>query len=141
MGAALFIVLSKDDPGFDQHVNGKTVAKHYEKLEKLAKRLEVDPLSGFESIDSEEEVSFLRAEGFTAEEIEEMFASRGRPTGPDWHGARAGLSVVRTLIAHLTGKGKRTKGAAEIVEDLQGFERVLESARKRRLKFHLQWDF
>lgn len=140
MGAALFIVLNKKKPGFDCHVNGKVVARHYQKLEKLAAKLEIEALSKFESIDSQEEADFLLGEGFSEEEIAEMLSKRGGSTGADWHGPKEGLIVVRALIDHLDGKGKRTKNAADIVEDLRAFEEVLDNAGKRRMKFHLQWD-
>ncbi len=133
MSSAVFVVLNKEEPGFDSQVNGKTVARHYESLENLAKKLGVAALSDFESMDPAEAMDFMEDEGVDTSGMD--------VPAEQWFKPADGLKAIRALIEHLEGKGKRTKGAKEVVEDLRGFEEVLAASQKKKLKFHFQWDF
>ena len=47
----MYIVVEGEDPGFDIFVNGRTLARNEDALEKLAERLGVKPLLEFFSAD------------------------------------------------------------------------------------------
>jgi hypothetical protein len=49
MSAAFFIVLDKENPGFDTMVNGKFLAQDAKQLEKVAKSLGIRPLEDYVS--------------------------------------------------------------------------------------------
>lgn len=134
MGAALFVVLNAQAPEFDAHVNGKTVARHSPRLERLATELGVDPLEAFVSMDPAELADLV-------EELSEADAA-GVLGGAEarWHDPARGLASVRALIAHLEGAGSATPHATELAEDLRGFADVLGRAQQAGLAFHLQWD-
>ena len=51
MAASMYIVVEGEDPGFDIFVNGRSLARHEDALEKLALRLGVRPLIEFFSAD------------------------------------------------------------------------------------------
>jgi hypothetical protein len=62
MGAALYIVLEDNDPGFDAIVNGTALSKDIDALDDLASNIGVKPLMAFFSQN--------------AEELEDFFGSR-----------------------------------------------------------------
>src|SRR5260370_20962559 len=51
MAASMYIVVEGEDPGFDTFVNGRSLARHEDALERLALRLGVRPLIEFFSAD------------------------------------------------------------------------------------------
>jgi len=58
----MYIVVEGEDPGFDTFVNGRSLARHEDALERLALRLGVRPLIEFFSAD-ENSMSLLIEEG------------------------------------------------------------------------------
>src|SRR5271163_471712 len=62
MAASMYIVVEGEDPGFDIFVNGRSLARHEDALERLALRLGVRPLIEFFSAD-ENSMSLLIEDG------------------------------------------------------------------------------
>ena len=64
----MYIVVEGEDPGFDIFVNGRSLARHEDALERLALRLGVRPLIEFFSAD-ENSMSLLIEEGAGNQEL------------------------------------------------------------------------
>src|SRR4051794_17122056 len=87
MGAALYIALEKEIPGFDPMMDGKALSKAADQLDELAKSLAVRPLMQFFSADPEMLAEFLDEDAEVPPQ--------------SWFPARDGLVTVRVLRAHL----------------------------------------
>jgi hypothetical protein len=131
MAASLYIVVEGEDPGFDIFVNGHALARNEDALEQLAQRLDVHPLLEFFSAD-EDSMAMLQEQG--AEELEE----KPRLPQPQWFNASDGLQTVRALIGFLreapTALGSGTR---PVLMELGEYERVLQKAEKRGLRWHV----
>ena len=133
MSAALYIVLEEADPGFDTHVDGKALSHADTQLQALAQRLGVTPLMEFFSVDPEDMLA--EAEefdvGVTADEV----------PAEQWFSADAGLQTVQTLLAHLDANPGAIEAGPAVANELSTFQRVLEQARERGIRWHLAVDY
>ena len=90
----MYIVVEGEDPGFDIFVNGRSLARHEDALERLALRLGVRPLIEFFSAD-ENSMSLLIEEGAGNQEL------MRRLPPPQWYSPEDGLRTVRALLMTL----------------------------------------
>jgi hypothetical protein len=131
MAASLYIVVEGEDPGFDIYVHGQALARNEESLHRLADKLEVPPLLDFFSAD-ENSMALLLDQGAGEPEW-----SRHLPQ-PQWYAAADGLASVRALIHFLdlnpVAIGSETKS---VLRELLEYERVLQKAAERKLRWHL----
>lgn len=131
MAASLYIVVEGEDPGFDIFVNGHALARNEDALERLAESLKVSPLLQFFSAD-ENSMCLLLEQGAGDPEWASHLPE------PQWFDPVHGLSTVRTLIQFLVESpvsfGSET---LPILGELREYERVLDKARKRKLRWHL----
>ena len=81
----MYIVVEGEDPGYDIFVNGRSLARHEDALEKLALQLGVRPLIEFFSAD-ENSMSLLIEEGAGNPEIMRRAASAAVVFGCGWVG-------------------------------------------------------
>jgi hypothetical protein len=131
MSASMYIVVEGEDPGFDIFVNGRTLARNEDALEKLAERLGVKPLLEFFSAD-QNSMAVLLDEGAGDPE----WAKTLPP--PQWFSPEDGLETISTLIEYLHD-APATLGAdtANAVRELEEFQRVLGKTAVRSLKWQL----
>ena len=94
MAASMYIVVEGEDPGFDTFVNGRSLARHEDALEKLALALGVRPLIDFFSAD-ENSMALLIEEGAGDQEL-----LRKLPP-PQWYSPAEGLKTVEALVEAL----------------------------------------
>jgi hypothetical protein len=131
MAASLYIVVEGEDPGFDIFVNGHSLARNEETLGRLAATLDVSPLLDFFSAD-ENSMALLLEQGTGDPEW-----ARNLPQ-PQWFAASHGLVSVRALISFLMASpaaiGSET---LPVLIELREYERVLQKAADRRLRWHL----
>ena len=131
MAASLYIVVEGEDPGFDIFVNGHALARNEDALERLAESLHTAPLLQFFSAD-ENSMCLLLEQGAGDPEW-----ARHLPE-PQWFDPSDGLTTVRKLIRYLIGSpvcfGSET---LPVLNELREYERVLEKARKYKLRWHL----
>jgi len=127
MGAALFIELEEEIPGFDPFMDGKALSKASDPLDSIAKSLGVRPLMEFFSADPEMAAEFL-PEGVEA-------------PAQSWFSAAEGLVTVRALHAHLTANSSSVQKPGQVLTDLANMERVLATAEASGVKWCLQVDF
>ena len=131
MAASMYIVVEGEDPGFDIFVNGRSLARHEDALERLALRLGVRPLIEFFSAD-ENSMSLLIEEG--AGNLELL----RRLPPPQWYSPADGLATVQALLNALRDEPQLlgTEGA-QVLSELREYAVVLEKTRAREMRWHL----
>lgn len=121
---SFYIVLEKKLPDIDVYVNGHSLSKYNEQIEAIAKRAGVTPLMDFFSASPDE----LAALGV---EMDKAKAPR-----EEWFTAEEGLRTVNALLGNLgTLQEKRVE------EDLREFQRLLEFAKAKGVRWHLAVDY
>jgi hypothetical protein len=118
MGLAYFPVLeaSENSPTV---VDGKCLARVFDKLTILAQQLKVTPLEGF--LGGVPDIDL---------DIEEI-----------WFEPLDGLNTVRALLDHLEQTPNIYRSQDGIISDLLGLKDVLETAQQRKVRWHLAIDF
>jgi hypothetical protein len=131
MAASMYIVVQGEDPGFDIFVNGRSLARHEDALEKLALRLGVRPLIEFFSAD-ENSMSLLIEEGAGNQEL------MRRLPPPQWYSPADGLSTVQALLDALMDEPQQLGTDGEqVISELMEYARVLKKTRDRQMRWHL----
>lgn len=127
----MYIVVEGEDPGFDIFVNGRSLARHEDALERLALRLGVRPLIEFFSAD-ENSMSLLIEEGAGNQEL------MRRLPPPQWYSPADGLATVKSLLIALADDPQLlgTEGS-QVVSELREYLVVLEKTQERMLRWHL----
>ncbi len=122
MGSAYYIVLETKIDGLDTMMDGKSISRHIEALDKAAEELSVQPLSKFFSMPPEELAEFMDG----ADDI---------PLPPlKQFSAQDGLATVKALLAH------KPVHTDHVVEDLRECERILTAAAEHGVHWHFQID-
>lgn len=122
MGAAYYIVLENEIDGLDTMMDGKSISRHIEALDKAATELGVQPLSKFFSMPPDELEDFLdEADDIPLPPLQQFSAADG-------------LATVKALLAHAPAH------ADHIVEDLRHCERILSAAAEHGVRWHFQID-
>jgi hypothetical protein len=131
MAASMYIVVEGEDPGFDIFVNGRSLARHEDALERLALRLGVRPLIEFFSAD-ENSMSLLIEEGAGNQEL------MRRLPPPQWYLPEDGLKTVRALLMALENDPQQlgTEGE-QVLSELLEYAHVLEKTMERKMRWHL----
>ncbi len=127
----MYIVVEGVDPGFDIFVNGRSLARHEDALEKLSLSLGVRPLIEFFSAD-ENSMALLIEEGAGDQEL------LRRLPPPQWYAPADGLKTVQVLLQALRDDPQQlgTEGK-QVLSELKEYAEVLEKARDRNLRWHL----
>ncbi len=127
----MYIVVEGEDPGFDTFVNGRSLARHEDALEKLALSLGVRPLIEYFSAD-ENSMALLIEEGAGDQEL-----LRKLPP-PQWYQPADGLKTVQALLQALRDDPQQlgTEGK-QVLSELREYAEVLEKARDREMRWHL----
>ncbi len=131
MAASMYIVVEGEDPGFDTFVNGRSLARHEDALERLALRLGVRPLIEFFSAD-ENSMSLLIEEGAGNPDL-----IRRLPP-PQWYHPQDGLATVRSLLQALEEDPHQLGSESEeIFSELLDYKKVLQKTLDRNMRWHL----
>jgi len=127
----MYIVVEGEDPGFDIFVNGRSLARNEDAIERLALRLGVRPLIEFFSAD-ENSMSLLIEEGAGNQEL------MRRLPPPQWYSPADGLSTVQALLDALMDEPQQlgTEGE-QVISELMEYARVLKKTRDRKMRWHL----
>jgi len=127
----MYIVVEGDDPGYDIFVNGRSLARHEDALERLALSLNVKPLIEFFSAD-ENSMSLLIEEGAGNPDLIK------RLPPPQWYNGRDGLETVYALRDALRDEPQKLGSEGpQVLEELDEYARVLEKTENRNLRWHL----
>lgn len=136
MSACFYIVVEGEDPGFDTFVNGHALARYEAELEEAARLLGVPPLLDFFSADRNSMAALLEQ-------------GAGDPAWtqtlpePQWFTPREGLETIRALCGHVAEHPAAFGLAAPLLlDELHGYDRVLEKSANRGLRWHLavSWE-
>src|ERR1700712_503370 len=131
MAASMYIVVEGEDPGYDIFVNGRSLARNGDALERLALRLGVRPLIEYFSAD-ENSMSLLIEEGAGNPELIK------RLPPPQWYFGSEGLETVDGLIDLLRDEPHKLGSEGPMVlEELQEYATVLRKTELRGLRWHL----
>jgi len=131
MAASMYIVVEGEDPGFDIFVNGRSLARHEDAMERLALQLGVRPLIEFFSAD-ENSMSLLIEEGAGNQDL------MRRLPPPQWYSPADGLATVRALLKALVEEPQLLGTEGErVLAELREYEVVLEKTQAREMRWHL----
>ena len=134
MGAAIYVSLQREIPGFDSSsVDGKALSKEVELLDALARKLKVKPIMELYSINPGELTDLLEGISPPGEELEAPRNVKER-----WFSASEGLKTVRALLKNV--KAAKVKNPERVKEDLTHVEEVLAAAHKNKIRFHFSMD-
>ena len=127
----MYIVVEGEDPGFDIFVNGRALARHEDAVERLALSLGLRPLIDFFSAD-ENSMSLLIEEGAGNQELVK------RLPPPQWYFGSEGLATVTALLEALRDEPQKLGSeGGQVLEELEGYARVLAKTEERGLRWHL----
>jgi hypothetical protein len=131
MPASLYIVVEGEDPGFDTFVNGRSLARNEETLERLAATLRVTPLLEFFSAD-QNSMALLLEQGTGQPEWAENLPQ------PQWYSPAEGLATVCAFIDFLVAApGAIGSETLPVLSELREYERVLKKTAEYALRWHL----
>ena len=144
MGAAYFIVLNQQDPGFDTTLDGKALSRHSRQIDAIAMK------HGFKSLDeycsqSLEEARLQMADLMELEDEIDLPAEaedtlKNMPP-EEWHDADHGLDYANKVADHVRQNPTSVKNPDAVLYDLDTMITVLTDAASRGLKWHFQVDF
>jgi hypothetical protein len=127
----MYIVVEGEDPGYDIFVNGRSLARNEDALERLALRLGVRPLIEFFSAD-ENSMALLIEEGAGNPDL------LRRLPPPQWYAAADGLETVEALLRALRDEPQQLGSeGVRVVRELEEYARVLRKTQQRGLRWHL----
>jgi hypothetical protein len=132
MGAALYIVVDSEEPGFDTFVNGKALAQAEGKLAEAAQRAGVTPLMDFFGV-SPADLEGVAEEFEAAEDVTAVSATEA------WFDPEDGLRTVGALLATLESDPAAL--GAHVRDELLELSSVLSQAKQRGLRWHLAVDY
>ena len=131
MAASMYIVVEGDDPGYDIFVNGQSLARHEDAVERLALRLGVRPLIEFFSAD-ENSMALLIEEGAGNPEL-----LRKLPP-PQWYSPADGMNTIAALVQALQDEPHQLGSEGPLVlAELEEYAAVLRKTEERGLRWHL----
>src|SRR5262249_27527424 len=133
MSAAFFIVLDREDPGFDTTVNGKFLSQDAKRLEKIAKSLGIRPLDQYVSYSPEEAREMMEDMDVDPEEVEGMDLP-----ALTWYDPQEGLNWVNKVAAHIGEHPSSVKNPKGVLGDLEEYRSVLEQAKGVGARWNLQ---
>ena len=121
MSVAYFITVNSEDPGFDVFVDGKTLARELETVNRIASELGLNAV-----------------EDFAAQDLSDF----GGPDSSDtWFDASEGVQWASAIRERLDSDLNVSAGDDALIEDIDDYLRVLREAEKRSLKWRLELDF
>lgn len=129
---SIYIILEKQIPNLDVYVNGNSLSKSGEELEKMARRLGVRPLMDFFSISDEELSSLVEEYGSDLNKTKAAHEEK-------WFAAEEGLQTVDALLQELDSS--KLDRLDRVKAELQEFARVLELAKTNGVRWHLGVDY
>lgn len=136
MSAAYFIVLDRQDPGFETMTNGKFLSQDAKRLEKIAKSLGLRPLEEYISYSPEEARTMMEDMGTDPDEIDGI-----ELPGQKWYEPHEGLDWVSKVSTHIRANPSSVTNATGVLTDLNEYQAVLEQAQSIKARWSLQVDF
>lgn len=144
MGAAYFIVVNSQDPGFDTTVDGKALSRYSRQIDAIAAKLGFKSLDGYCS-QAREEARLQMAALMEIEDEVDLPADaeetlKNMPP-EEWYDANHGLDYANKVVGHVRQNRTSVRDSDAVLYDLDTMITVLNEAATRGLKWHLQVDF
>lgn len=133
MSVAYYIVLNREEPGFDTFVNGKAVAHAMDELDTLCEEIGLELMESFLG-ESEDDYSEREDEESKYSEDEDQ-EERGI-----WFDADEGISYFDALITEIRENSEAVDDPKGVIADLEDYRRVLVGAKDIEAKWHLAID-
>ena len=127
MSVAFFIVLDRDDVGFDTFVNGKAVAHYLDPLQRFCEKHRLNTVEDFVSQDMS---AFM-------DDFDDIHMPEQEVI---WFESEAGLLWLDALIEKLHMDPAAEFPSALIIEDLEEYRNVLIKAQRIDAKWHFEID-
>lgn len=124
MSLAYYIVLDKEDPGFDPFINGVFLAKEARRINKAAKKLGLKRLG---DLTSYEEIADMI--GIDSDEPQDM-----------WFAAEEGIAWLEALIDRFREEPKLLKNPDGVIADLKECLGVLQKAEQIGARWRFSMD-
>jgi len=129
---SLYVILEREIPNTDIYVNGNSLSRNNDELEKFAKQIGVRTLMSFFSISRNEFASLAEEHGVDLPQNKATLEEY-------WFPAEEGLRTIHALSENLAGSAM---GVRERVEsELREFAAVLERAKAHGIRWHLGIDY
>lgn len=133
MGVAIYPVLEDGSAGWTNRIEGKSLARAVEVLDRRAKKCKARTLFFFYSWSREEAI------------IEQLGGDPDDPSTFDesqillgkWYDPTEGLVTVRVLLEYVRSCGDKIDHVRHVIEDLEEFERVLSRAAAGGVRWYL----
>lgn len=144
MGAAYYVVVNSDEPGFDTTVNGKALSRNSDKLDVVATSLGFKTLDGYFSISPGD--ARLEMAGLLGIEDENDLPPASEEAlqqmpPEEWYDAEHGLEYATQVAAYIRQHPHWVDDADSVLNDLDQMKQVMTAARERGLKWHLLVDY
>ena len=130
MGAALFIVLDNEKPGFNTMVDGKAIGKAANELDEICRSIGLPSIHSFVSM-SMDEISDM---------LGDKLAQRLPEVAVKWFDADAGLRYFERLAARLEENPGSLARADRVLADIAGYLSVVRQAKAIGAKWRLCVD-
>ncbi|MBD1913751.1 MULTISPECIES: hypothetical protein [unclassified Leptolyngbya] len=128
MGYALFITFNPHVSGVDGwDICGKTLAHHLEKLDDVARQLQLLPLGEMISV--------------SEEYLEDLIDEDIKGCQEQWLLPSVGLLTVNGLMSFIQENSNHFHAASQLLEDLSHLRHCLNHADQQSTLFHLTPDF
>jgi hypothetical protein len=132
MSVAYYIVLDKDDPGFETFVNGKAVAHALEELDALCDQAGLPKLENFMGQSMDEFAELLD---------DDIELPAGEEFQATWFEPEDGIVFIDTLVQAIRSDPGAVSDREEVLEDLSEYKNVLTQTAAIAAKWHLAIDF
>lgn len=134
MGAAAYIVLEREIPGFDPFVNGKALAREADDLGGVLARCGVPDLFSFVVVELDDFDD--------VDDPDESFDVESSPTSAGtWFAPDEGLNWIRQVNAAVRAEPASLRDSSAVLQDLTEFEAVLTRAASESVRWRLAIDF
>ena len=156
MGVAIYVSIEKEIPEISFDMDGKTLARHIDRLDRIARKGKLPTLSEMISVSTAELEDMIGDD--EQQKLEEQLNPKwvvrflkyvdfvGKLLLPshkeEWFDPAAGLATVRLLVAHVRDNPKGFADDQEwLLRDLENADRYLTAAEKHKTRFHFGYDF
>jgi hypothetical protein len=133
MGLGWHVALEKPLSGVQPPaLDGKALIHRQRDLDEMARKLSLEPLTHFVSVNPDAVGRYLEQQGLDP-------ASYPIPD-EEWFAPADGLQSVRGLLSALKNAPEAVLDSFRIVRDLQAIEQILTAAEREQVQFHLSSD-
>ncbi len=137
MGVAYYIVLDREEPGFETFVNGKAVARASDKLDTLCHQLALPNLDHYTSMSAEDLADLL---GDELDVLEDEGMEGGEPDAERWFAAEEGIRYFTALLEAIERGEVELEESEWLISDLHEYLEVLRQSEAIGAQWHLAID-